>query len=75
MVVAAIVVMVVEVRRPRGKYLMLHTRPRTLHVHDEIPHMLHCMAYTSSGDVVVVVVVVVVVGLVGLVVVVVVAVK
>ena len=40
----------VVVRTLRRKYLMLHTRPRTLHVHDDIPHMLHCMAYTSSGD-------------------------
>ena len=35
---------------PRGKYLMLQTPPRTLHVHDDIPHLLHCMAYTSRGD-------------------------
>ena len=43
-VVVVVVVLVVGI--PRATYLMLHVRSRTLHVHDHISHMAHCMPHT-----------------------------
>ena len=48
-VVVVVVVMVVVVEGvgiPRATDLMLHIRSRTLHVHDHISHMAHCMSHT-----------------------------
>ena len=44
--VVVVVVVVLVVGIPRATYLMLHVRSGTLHVHDHISHMAHCMPHT-----------------------------